>query len=151
MKRAVLALFVACSESSGYDDAWVLRDAKQDIAVLEAALAAPKVSSSITRCGHMANIAILEKQDRAVADRLRQLCTKDILIGVMNARIDAIEAKRTAKPDVDMTIVCVDPFYENAKDEMTKFATLAAAKAVVARYDALCPPTRPTTKSQRDR
>jgi hypothetical protein len=140
MRALALLALLGCSKS-GYDDDWVLRDAKKDIAKLEATLAAPKVSTSITRCGHMANIAILEKQDRAVADRLRQLCTKDILIGVMTSQIDAIEAKRAAKPDVDMVIVCLDPFYDHAKAEMTKFGTLDAAKAVIARYETLCPST----------
>jgi hypothetical protein len=121
---------------------WVVKDAKKSIAKLKAALRSAQTSTSIVECGQMANMAVLEKQDRAVADELRQLCNIDIHIAVMTTQIDAIEAKRKTRPKDELGIDCIDPFYEHAKDEMTKAGTLDAAKATIARYDALCPPVK---------
>jgi hypothetical protein len=119
---------------------WLVKDAKKSIAKLEASLQTAQTSTSVVECGHMGNIAVLEKLDRAVADQLRQLCTTDIHIAVMRTQIDAIEAKRKVKPKDELGIDCMDPFYEFAKNEMTKAGTLDAAKATIARYEALCPP-----------
>lgn len=119
---------------------WVLSDAKKSIAKLKASLRAPQTATSVVECGQMANIAVLEKQDKAVADELRRLCTTDIHIAVMNTQIDRIEAKRKVKPKDELGIDCMDPFYSFAKSEMEKAGTIAAAKATIARYEALCPP-----------
>jgi len=121
---------------------WVLKSAKKSIVKLKASLGTPQTSASIVECAQMANIAVLEKQDKAVAGELRQLCNTDIHIAVMNTQIDKIVAKRKIKPDDELGIDCIDPFYDHAKKEMIEAGTIDAAKAVVARYDAICPPDK---------
>src|SRR5262249_40925183 len=109
----IVAVLFACKD---IENDWVLKDAKKSIAKLEAEVKHPTIKAAIVECAKMANIDVLDKQDHAVADRLRQLCTKDIQIAIMNAQLDAIEAKKraTATPD-ELAIECIDPFYENAK------------------------------------
>lgn len=141
MKALLIVALLGCkaTEEKAMNE-WVVKDSKKSIAKLKASLATPQTSASIVECGQMANIAVLEKQDRAVADELRQLCNTDIHIAVMSSQIDKIEAKRKVEPKDELGIDCMDPFYDHAKNEMTKAGTIDAAKTVIARYEALCPP-----------
>jgi Tfp pilus assembly protein PilP len=138
----VMIVVVGCKEAEqkAMND-WLVRDAKQSIAKLKKSLGAPETADSIVECGQMANIAALAKQDKAVADELRQLCTTDIHLAVMNAEVDKIEAKRKARPNDELGIDCMDPFYDFAKQQMREAGTLDAAKPVIARYEAVCPPS----------
>ena len=138
----VVALFGCKAAEEKFGEDWVLKDAKKSIVKLKASLGTPQTSASIVECGQMANIAILENKDKAVAAELRQLCNTDIHIAVMNTQIDKIEAKRKVKPDDELGIDCIDPFYDHAKNEMTRAGTLDAAKAVIARYESFCPPDK---------
>ena len=90
----------------------------------------------------MANIDKLEKDHKALADELRQLCTKDLYLAMMKVEVEKAEAARKAKPDEPLLSECYNANFELAKGEMADAKTIDLAKDLIARFEAACPPNK---------
>lgn len=121
---------------------YVAKSAKGDLEELKKAIASPDPGSGKFKCAHMANIDTLEKADKALADELRQLCTKDLYLAMIKVEVEKAEAARKAKPDEAVLSECYNASYDYAKDEMTKAKTVDLAKELIARFEAACPPKK---------
>jgi hypothetical protein len=122
---------------------YVAKSAKGDIEELKKAIASPDPGSAKFKCAHMANIDTLEKADKAVADELRTLCTKDLYLAMMKVEVEKVEAARKAKPEPDALLTeCYNAMFDFSKDEMTKAKTIDLAKDLIARFEAACPPKK---------
>ena|SRR5436190_4338726 len=123
-------------------DDYVSKSAKADLAELKTAIASGKPSDGTYKCAHMANIDVLRRADKATATELEGLCTKDLWVAIMKVEVEKAEAARKQKPDEQVLSECYNGVYENAKDELVKAKTADAAKDLVARFDAVCPPKK---------
>lgn len=121
---------------------YVTKSAQEDVAKLKAAIATPTPGDAKYSCAQMANIDTLEKANKAVADELRQLCTKDLYLAMIKVEVEKAEAARKAKPDEQMLSECYNAMYDYAKDEMSTAKTLDTAKDLIARFEAVCPPKK---------
>ena len=141
----IVGLF-ACgkSEDDGEKIAadYVAKSTKKDIDDLKAALASPDPGKGKYGCAHMANIDKLEKDHKALADELRQLCTKDLYLAMMKVEVEKAEAARKAKPDEPLLSECYNANFELAKGEMADAKTIDLAKDLIARFEAACPPNK---------
>jgi hypothetical protein len=140
---------VACGKSENDEGKaaatdYVAKSVKDDIVALKAAIASPNPGDGKYKCAHMANIDTLEAaaEHKAMAAELRQLCTKDLYLAMMKVEVEKAEAARKAKPDEKMLGECYNANFEFAKKEMTDAKTVDAAKDLIARFDAACPPQK---------
>jgi hypothetical protein len=119
------------------------KSAREDLVKLEQAIASPDPGKGKYECaGNMANIARLEKVDKALADDVRQLCTKDLYLAMIKVEVEKAEAARKAKPDDLLANECFSAYYEFAKDRMTEYKTIDLAKDLIARFEKACPPRK---------
>jgi hypothetical protein len=141
----VVALF-ACGKSGDEGEKaaadYVAGSVKKDLDELKAAIASPDPGKGKYSCAHMANVDKLEKDHKALATELRQLCTKDLYLAMMKVEVEKTEAARTAKPDEQVLSECYNANFDFAKSEMTEAKTIDLAKDLIARFEVACPPKK---------
>ena len=121
---------------------FIAKSAREDLVELKAAIASPDPGKGKYECANMANIATLEKADKALAAEFRQLCTKDLYLAMIKVEVEKAEAARKAKPDETVLTECYSANFEYAKGEMTEHKTVDLAKDLIARFAAACPPQK---------
>lgn len=139
----VVALFACSKDPQAEVDkevaSFLADGVKTDLLELKQAIASPDPGSGKYKCAHMANIAKLEKGHKALADELRQLCTKDLYLAMIKLEVEKAEAARKAKPDEKVLSECYNANYAFAKEGMTEAKTVDLAKDLIARFEAACP------------
>jgi hypothetical protein len=143
----VVTLF-ACGKSGSGDEGekaaadYVAGSVKTDLDELKAAIASPDPGKGKYNCAHMANVDKLEKDHKALATELRQLCTKDLYLAMMKVEVEKAEAARKAKPDEQVLSECYNANFDFARTEMTEAKTVDLAKDLIARFEVACPPKK---------
>lgn len=142
----VVVMVLACGKSGDEGEKaaadYVAKSAKKDLAELKAAIASADPGKGKYSCAHMANVDKLEQDHKALADELRQLCTKDLYLAMMKVEVEKTEAARAAKPDEAVLSECYNANFDFAKDEMIEAKTIDLAKDLIARFEVACPPKK---------
>jgi hypothetical protein len=142
----LVVLALGCKSEEQQVNDYLVKSATKGVAELKEILAStgekPLDWGLVTRCADMANITLLEKANKPLADDLRRLCTKDVPLAAMKLETERAEAAVKAKPNAEMWVECHSPTFNFAKDQMAEARTLDLAKDLIARFEAACPPKK---------
>lgn len=150
--RILLAavLLVGCGKSKKEEaqakvDEFILKSVTGDLAKAKAEMSGPKPFDAMMSCA----TALAGKKDMedagetAVLKDLTETCEHDVLLASMRTATEKAEAARKAKPDEKVLMACYDAYYDIALRDLRKYKREDdAAKAIEARYDAVCPPKK---------
>jgi hypothetical protein len=144
MRAVFLVMLLGCKSEDAQVNDYIVKSSTEGVAELKQILAddpakRPLDWGLVTRCAHMANIELLAKTNQALADELRQLCTKDVPLAMMKYETELAEAAVKAKPNAEFWVECHSPTFNFAKDQMAEAKTVDLAKDLIARMQAACP------------
>jgi hypothetical protein len=114
--------------------------AQKNLPMLEKALAEAKMTTAMFECPETLKVVDeVAKSDKALADKVKALCTHDIYMAEINAEVAAIEAERAADAKKRRLDGCYQMRAGLAENKMTELGTFDdAAKAQIAKRTELC-------------
>jgi len=116
---------------------YIVKHAREDVAQIEQKL--PSKSASLYDCVVMTELEKIERADKALATKLKRLCTYEVPVSLIEKALAVAEPARKAQPDA-ITIDGCDVDAGLSIEEMEKYGTLDdRAKALIQRLDAACP------------
>lgn len=114
--------------------------AQKNLPMLEKALAEAKMTTAMFECPEtMKVVDEVAKSDKALADKVKALCTHDIYAAEIKAEVDAIEKERAADAKKRRLDGCYQMRAGLAEKKMTEAGTLDdATKALMTKRTELC-------------
>lgn len=114
--------------------------AQKNLPMLEKALAEAKMTTAMFECPETLKVVDeVAKSDKALADKVKSLCTHDIYAAEIKAEVDAIEAERAADAKKRRLDGCYQMRAGLAEKKMTELGTFDdAAKALMTKRAELC-------------
>lgn len=114
--------------------------AQKNLPIIEKALADKNSTNAMFECPEtMKVIDEVGKSDKALADKVKAMCTHDIYAAEMKAEVDAIEAERAADAKKRRLDGCYQLRAGIAEKKMTEAGTLDdTAKALMVKRAELC-------------